>query len=296
MKNHKIDLIGVAFGLGGRFYDPFFAVQTLEARELIKALQKKIPSIDWTCKLTEKNNDSGSLSYSKRVEACAEFNALLAERLITSVSQHHFPIVIGGDHTVAIGTWSGVVNALNAFEEFGLIWIDAHMDAHTPQTTESFAICGMPVAILMGYGESSLIHLQNFQPKLNPRHVVLIGVRSFESGEAQLLKKLNVTVYDMTDIKKQGFKAVFEKAVEQVTQGTKGFGISIDMDAFDPQFAPGVSYPEPNGLNPEPVISALKVLKEDPRFKAIEITEYNPRQDKAYQTATLVQHLIESVL
>lgn len=296
MQNRQIDMIGAAFGLGGKYHEPYFAVQTLEDRGLIKTLQQRAPTIQWSCRLTESPPDVKQIGYPNRVEAVWAFNGILVEKIITSVSQHHFPIVIGGDHTIAIGTWSGVVSALDAFQEFGLIWIDAHMDAHTPQTTESQALCGMPVAVLMGYGETLLTKLHQARAKLDPRHIVLIGVRSFEAGEAELLKQLNVTVYFMSDVKKSGFQAVFEKAIAQVTKGTKGFGISIDLDAFDPIFAPGVGYPEPDGLEPKDVLTALKSLKENSNFKALEIAEYNPQKDIDYKTVQLIENLIECLL
>ena len=128
--------------------------------------------------------------------------------------------------------------------------------------------------------------------KLNPAHVVLIGVRSFESGEEELLKNLNVKIYYMNEIKERGLEEVFSEAIKIVTQGTKGFGISLDLDAIDPIEAPGVGTPEPNGLKAQEVLSALSTLKHNKNFKAFEIAEYNPTLDINHKTAALIQQCI----
>jgi arginase len=131
--------------------------------------------------------------------------------------------------------------------------------------------------------------------KLNPQHVVLIGVRSFEPGEAELLRRLNVSVYFMETVKTRGFNAVFQEALAKVTSGTKAFGISIDLDGIDPTQTPGTGTPVPGGLQTQELINALKSLRQHPKFAALEIAEFDPTRDVEHKTAKVVQDLINSI-
>ncbi len=224
----------------------------------------------------------------------------LCRRISISVEQvlkhNQFPVVIGGDHVVAVGTWAGVTGHFEAKQEFGLIWIDAHMDAHTMETTPSKAYHGMPLAILLGFGEFLLVNILGKGPVLSPHHVCLIGVRSYEEGEATLLESLGVRIYFMKEIEERGFDAVFKEALYLVKKGTKGFGLSIDLDAFDPKEAPGVGTPAPKGLKGKEIMPALLRIQNDSFFKALEIVEYNPELDKDSKTLLLMRDLLLNLL
>lgn len=212
------------------------------------------------------------------------------------LQEHGFPVMIGGDHVIAAGTWAGVIHQLKAKERFGLIWIDAHMDAHTMETTPSGAYHGMPLAVLLGFGEPSLVNILEQGPLLNPRHVCLIGTRSYEEGEAALLKRLGVRIYFMEEVLQKGFKTVFLEAISYVKEGTKGFGLSIDLDAFDPLDAPGVGTPEPNGLRAQEALDAFSVIQNNPSFKGLEITEFNPEFDRDGKTLYLLKDILITLL
>jgi arginase len=212
------------------------------------------------------------------------------------LQKDQFPVIIGGDHAVAIGTWSAIVTSLNMQQNFGLLWIDAHMDAHVPETSPSHAYHGMPVATLLGYGEEKLVTIENAYAKLDPGHVILMGIRSFEEGEAQLLQRLGVKIYFMEEIQQRGFKTVFNEAMETLRNLTPGFGISIDIDAFDPQDAPGVGSPAAGGLIAKEVLETVHALQVMPQFKALEITEYNPAHDQEGKTAQLIISLLKEML
>jgi len=227
------------------------------------------------------------------IEDLCHRTSLMVEKVLQN---HQFPVVIGGDHTVAAGTWAGVAHHFHAKQKLGLIWIDAHMDAHTMETTPSKAFHGMPLAALLGFGESSLVNVLEEGPVLSPQHVCLIGIRSYEEGEAALLKRLGVRIYFMKDIQARGFKTILQEAIQQVKQGTQGFGLSIDLDAFDPQEAPGVGTPEPNGLKAKEVMPALSMIQNDTSFKALEIVEYNPALDKGRKTLLLMRDLLLNLL
>ncbi len=219
----------------------------------------------------------------------------LAQQVERILGQDGLPIVLGGDHSCAIGTWSGAARSLKARGALGLLWIDAHMDAHTPQTTQSGAFNGMPLACLLGYGEPELTTI-NDAPVLNPAHVCLLGIRSFESGEAALLERLGVRIFSMQDITRLGLDAVMHEALAIVQQGTAGFGVTIDLDAIDPQEAPGVGTPELGGLGVADLVSALSPLTALPALVGLEIVEYNPARDRDGATAQVVTRLIDAVL
>jgi len=220
----------------------------------------------------------------------------VAQSVNDSLEKKQFPIIIGGDHSVAIGTWAGVTNHYNAAQKFGLIWIDAHMDAHTPETSLSQAYHGMPLAVLLGSGDPSLLNIASQTPMYSPEHVCLIGVRSFEDGEANLLNSIGVRIFDIGEVEKRGFQTVLKEALSIVKKGTLGFGLTIDLDAFDPSDAPGVGSPEPFGLNAQEVLSALSIIQQDPDFKVLEIVEYNPILDKENKTLLLMRDLIMNLI
>ena len=212
----------------------------------------------------------------------------LASTVSALVREHQPFCVIGGDNTCSIGTWSGVYDALHEQGDIGLIWVDAHMDSHTPETTESGHIHGMPLACLLGHGYPTLTAVLHAMPKLKPENICLIGVRSFESGEAALLQRLNVRVYLMEEVQRRGFAAVLSEAVQQVTQKTIGYGLMIDIDSIDPQEAPAVDVPVLNGIHVTELLLGLWTLTADPRLIATEITEFDPVNDKARITEKLI--------
>ena len=219
----------------------------------------------------------------------------LARRVLNIIERGAFPLVVGGDHSCAIGTWSGVAAAVRSRGPLGLIWIDAHMDAHTPATSPSGALHGMPLACLLGHGEPSLVAAIEGQA-LAPHRVCLIGVRSFEPDEAELLSRLGVRVFSMDEVAKRGLPAVMSEAQAIATRGTAGYGVTIDLDVIDPAEAPGVGSPVPWGLECAALTDALAAMKDDPRLIAAEIAEYNPRIDNEAQTAGVVVQLATALL
>lgn len=224
----------------------------------------------------------------------------LCERLATDVGEAlragAFPVVVGGDHSVAIGTWSGVRAALGVAGAPGLLWLDAHMDSHTKETSYTGNLHGMPLACLLGLGDKRLVAVGGPGPKLDPHHTVLLGVRSYEPEEAELLTRLGVRVIDGAEVERLGFGAAFDAALAIVRRAKGGFGISVDLDVFEPEQAPGVGTPEPCGLPIEPVLAGLDRLQREAGLLAMEITEYNPDRDKGGRTAALVARLVATLL
>src|SRR3569833_1600848 len=175
----------------------------------------------------------------------------LGERLAAEVERvlqaGNFPLVVGGDHSCAIGTWSGVHRALADGGPIGLIWIDAHMDSHTFATTPSGQIHGMPLAALLGHGDATLTGIEGMEAKLLPEHVCLIGVRSYEAGEAALLHGLGVRVFEMDEVRRRGLAVVFEEALTIVRLGTACFVVRGGRGARGPGGGPGGGAPGPGG-------------------------------------------------
>lgn len=227
-----------------------------------------------------------------------EFFEPLAVQVRSRVREHAQFCVIGGDHSCAIGTWSGAAAALREASpggELGLIWIDAHMDAHTPHTSHTGALHGMPVATLLGHGDRALCGILDAQPKLNPENLCLIGVRSYEQEEAALLRRLGVTVWYMDDVRRDGLAAIFSQAVQQVSRATAGYGISIDLDAVDPVDAPGVGVPVPGGILGYQLLQVLTRVRGSRQFVGAEITELNPRRDHQHKTVDFCKDILTSL-
>ena len=216
----------------------------------------------------------------------------LAARVAAVRQRGMLPLVIGGDHACAVGTWSGVCAGLVRGEALGLIWVDAHMDSHVPATSPSGALHGMPLAALLGEGVAALTELAGPAPKLLPRHVCLIGVRSYEGGEHALLQRLGVRVFYMEEVRSRGFTPVWAEAVAHVSDGTAGYGVTIDLDAIDPRDAPGVGTPERAGIAAQELIDTVQRIHDDCRLLAVEIAEYNPHADHERLTLRLLRRLI----
>ena len=229
------------------------------------------------------------------IEIIADLSARLAHYTETLTKTHQPFAVLGGDHSIAIGTWSGACAGLDG-ETLGLIWVDAHMDSHTPQTSPSGAVHGMPLAVLLGYGDPTLTLIATNQPKLLAQNVCLVGVRSYERGEEALLERLGVRIFGMQEIQTRGLAQVIRDAINIATTGTAAFGVTIDLDGIDPCDAPGIGSPAPDGLVATELLAALTQVHGHPRLLGVEIAEYNPARDISQRTAKLAAKLLHVML
>jgi len=214
----------------------------------------------------------------------------------TLVRQQHPFVFMGGDHACAMGVWGGVLSALQQRRNLGLIWIDAHMDSHTFATSDSGNIHGMPLAALLGQADPRLANIYGQHPFLDPSRLVLIGVRSYEKAEQQLLKQLGVQVYDMARIRQSGgLGVVLRRVLNSMRSRCHHYGITIDLDGIDPRDAPGVGVPVDGGLSGAALCRMLKGLGSDPALIGLEVSEFNPLRDKNHRTERLVEELIGSI-
>ncbi len=223
------------------------------------------------------------------VETCN----LLATKVENSIKNNKFPIILGGDHSITMGSLAGVVEAKN---RIGLIWIDAHGDFNTDQTTETGNIHGMPLAAIAGQGLAELVSLGGVSPKLAEENIVLIGVRDLDEGERTLLKESNITVFTMDDIDKLGMFEVIQRAIEISSANVEGVHLSFDIDVVDPIEAPGVGTPVCGGITYREAHLALEALAEAKILTSMDLVEVNPILDKYNKTADLAVDLITSLL
>ena len=237
--------------------------------------------------------DHGDLSQPEVFDLVARHNGALADAVAKAMAARALPVVIGGDHAIAMGTWGGVARAVRR-APFGLIWMDAHLDAHTVATSPSMNPHGMSAAVLLGHGAPEFLAVSG--GALRPEHLCYIGVRSYEVGEWALLHRLGVRIFYMEEVRERGLAAVMADALAIVTRGTRGFGLTIDLDGFDPADVPGVGLPVADGLRGAEATSVLRGIARDPRLRALEIVEYAPALDRDHRTAELVLALLSSAL
>ena len=203
-------------------------------------------------------------------------------------------IFFAGEHAYAMGIWRGVMSALKS-KRLGLIWIDAHMDAHTFVSSPSGNVHGMPVSALLGKGDKRLSKIYGEGPYIGARNLALMGIRSFERGESALLKGLGIHNIEMKDISPSNLRGVLSGLKEYVLQYSDYFAFSLDIDAIDPKDAPGVGVPEPGGLCGKSLCKALRQFNNDPLMLGVEIAEFSPQFDKDDKTLRLISELIISL-
>ncbi len=221
----------------------------------------------------------------------------LAELVEMSVAGGKFPIVLGGDHSVAVGTVSGLSNHhRKQGKKIGLVWIDAHADMNTPDTSPSGNVHGMPLACCVGMGPRELTHIFDFAPKVDPRNVAVIGLRSVDADERRNVQRTGVHAYTMRDIDERGLRAVVQEALEVANDGTAGFHLSFDMDAVEPHEAPGVGTPVKGGMTYRESHLAMENICDCDRMLGLEVVEVNPVIDEANRTAILGVELVMSAL
>ena len=205
------------------------------------------------------------------------------------------PLVLGGDHSISIGSITGSSGwARDQDEEIGLLWFDAHADMNTPDTTPSGNIHGMPLAVALGFGEPSLVELGGWSPKVQPEKTVLIGARDVDREERPLVLDSGIRVFTMRDIDEVGIVPVLEEALAIVTEGTIGFHVSWDMDFVDPSFAPGVGTAVRGGVDYREGHLALEIVSDTDGMVAMDLVEVNPILDDRNRTGELGMELILS--
>jgi arginase len=291
----QIDIIGVPIDLGadrrGVDMGPSairYANLHQKLKELGHTLEDKgnieVP-IQETCEITDPK-----LKY---IECIVPMGRRVAGAVATSVQGGRFPLVLGGDHSLSVGSIRGAAK----HRRLGVIWIDAHADFNTAETTPSGNIHGMPLAALCGFGDPRLVCLWDEQPPVvDSGHVAVIGARDLDPGEKHNLRQAGVMVQSMEQIDRDGMVAVLEKAVQRVGSDVDGIYLSFDMDALDPRHAPGVGTPVIGGLTYREAHLACEVVAESGKLIGMELVEVNPILDNQNQTAIHAVEFIRSAL
>lgn len=231
----------------------------------------------------------GRLKYFEEVKAVCH---ALHEAVQDMVKHARIPIILGGDHSISIGSLAGIASVKPTF---GVIWFDAHGDMNTPDTTPSGNIHGMPLAVSLGMGHPDLVQLGGFAPKLQAKNVVLVGARSIDPDESRLLRASGIKVYTMAEIDRTGMGRVMEEAIAIAGDGTDAIHLSLDLDALDPMFAPGVGTPVNGGVNYREGHLAMELLAASGKLLSVDVVEVNPILDLQNRTASMAVELLESL-
>ena len=221
----------------------------------------------------------------------------LAGRVKNALDQGITPLVLGGDHSVAVGTMSGVSSHYRANgRKAGLIWLDAHADMNTPESSPSGNVHGMPLACILGHGPDKLADLLGYRPKVDPRNAVIVGLRDVDATEKPQVRDSGIRAFTMRDIDELGLRAVMNEAIAIASDGTEGLHLSLDMDFCDPADAPGVGTPVRGGVTYREAHLALEMICDSRRMVSMEVVEVNPVIDERNRTADFAVELIMSGL
>jgi arginase len=221
----------------------------------------------------------------------------LGQMVAAALAENKGPLVLGGDHSIAIGTVAGVAKHFRKKrQKIGLIWIDAHADMNTPQSSPSGNIHGMPLACCIGLGPPELAKMFGFSPKVDPRNVALVGVREVDILERPQVRESGIRVFTMRDIDERGLRTVMSDAIEIASQGTAGFHLSLDVDYIDPRDAPGVGTPVRGGATYREAHLAMEMICDSNGMVSMEAVEVNPVYDEVNRTAELAVELIMSAM
>jgi arginase len=299
MAQRRVTLIGVPLDLGagrrGVDMGPS-ALRVAEVDARVRQLGHEVRDRgDLRVKIQETQGPGDPrLKYLKEiVEVCEALRDAVGEAL----EQGALPVVLGGDHSVAMGTIAGVSRHFQRRKEkLGLVWFDAHADANTAETSPSGNIHGMPLAVALGLGAPSLVNLAGFCPMVDGSRTALVGIRDVDASERAHVRASGIGAFTMRDIDERGMRAVMEQAITRASSGTAGIHVSFDMDGIDPDYAPGVGTPCPGGLSYREAHLALEMLADTGRVVSAELVEVNPILDHGNATAALGVELLCSLL
>ena len=305
-KNKKVGIIGVPLGYGAGQKG-----SELGATAIRLASIRDGSLVSHISELGYKVKDYGDVEIIKPIRAAGEkenpkfLKEMIAscQNMATSIKKilgnGEFPLILGGDHSIAAGTFSAISSFYREQEkEIGFIWFDAHADINTHETSPSGNLHGMPLAALLGYGEPSLVNLEGFAPKLNPKFCAHVGARDLDLGEKRRIRELGMrgNFFTMSDIDRHGMVACVEDAIKIASQAPGGYAVTFDVDLIDPRFAPGSGTLVRGGVTYREAHLALEIIAEHGGMRSFEIVEVNPMLDKSNITVELAGELILSAL
>jgi arginase len=293
----KVTIIGVLMDLGADRRGVDMGPSAVRVAELNDRLRKLGYEVQDAGNIPVRNaemmqvHDPHAKYLSEIAAACQE----LARQVEAALEAGSTPVVLGGDHSIAIGSVAGLAAYYHKHEQrVGVIWFDAHGDMNTPESSPSGNIHGMPFAAILGHGAHELTHISGFAPKVHAEDCVLIGARSVDPDEAVALKASGIRVVTMRELDERGMSAVMDEAMWLASRRTAGFHVTMDMDFVDPDYAPGVGTPVPGGPTYRESHLAMEKVADSGKMLSFELTEVNPVLDEANKTAELGVQLILS--
>ena len=296
---HQIQVIGAPqdLGAGRRGVDMGpSALRIARLNSRIVALgraQRDVGDIPVSIPETHDAGDKTARYLPQIVDVCR----MICDRVEKAMSEECMPLVLGGDHSVAIGTIAGAASHFDRRgERTGVIWVDAHTDMNTPETTPSGNIHGMPLAVSLGFGSPELTDIGVPGQKIYPENTVLIGIRSIDDTEKALVRESGITVFTMRDIDERGMWAVIQEAIHIATRNTTGLHLSFDVDSLDPKLAPGVGTPVSGGLTYREAHLLMESIADSGNLTSLEVVEINPMIDASNTSAEVAVELLMSVL
>jgi len=295
----KVNIIGVPMDLGAGRRGVDMGPSALRIAGLNQAISRLGFEVSDTGNInvrppeSMKRDNSRCYYLPEIASSCEE----LAGKVESTLAAEAIPVILGGDHSIAAGSAAGVASYYRKQDQkIGIIWLDAHTDINTPESSPSGNVHGMPLAALLGHGARELTHIAGFAPKVLPEHTVIIGARSVDPGERDLLRSLKIRVFTMTELDERGMASAIAEAIEIASRGTAGFHTTLDMDFLDPSCAPGVGTREPGGATYRETHLAMEKIADSGKMLSVEVTEVNPLYDTANQTAQLGVEFILSAL
>jgi arginase len=290
----KISLIGVPMDLGqsrrGVDMGPS-ALRYAGAIERLQNLKYEIHDLgDIAINRPDTIKNDGSKL--KNLEQVIAANETLAKMVDEEIQKDRFPLILGGDHSIAIGSLAGISKH---YKNLGVIWYDAHGDLNTSETSPSGNIHGMPLAASLGLGHERLTKLYDYAPKVKPENIVIIGARSLDPGERELIREKGIKVYTMHEIDRMGMSHVMEETIQYLKENTDAVHLSMDLDGLDPTEAPGVGTPVLGGMTYRESHLAMEMLADSDLITSLEVVEVNPILDEKNKTATLAVGLMGSL-
>jgi arginase len=296
MRKNTISIIGVPMDLGqnrrGVDMGPS-AIRYAGITDRLESLDYQVEDLGDIAIGVRERHDSSPDSNLKNLGAIEEANTKLAELVDGVIQRGSFPLVFGGDHSIAIGTLAGVSKH---FENLGVIWFDAHGDLNTADTSPTGNIHGMPLATSLGFGHPALTELGGYHQKVKPENLVIIGPRDLDRGEKKLISDHGLRVYTMHEIDRLGMAAVMTEAIQYLKERTDGIHLSLDLDGVDPADAPGVGTPVIGGISYRESHLAMEMLAESGLIVSAEFVEINPILDERNKTAQVAVALMASLL
>ncbi len=262
----------------------------------LEQIRHKVTSVETLTTPNAESLDAGNPRM-RYLPVIADLCRQIANRVERQLDEGHFPLVLGGDHAQAIGTISGMARHFRRQgKKLGVVWVDAHTDMNTPETTPSGNIHGMPLAVLLGHGPRELVSIAGDRPALEAAHVVVLGARDVDPDEARFVQSVGVRVFTMTEIDARGTGLCAWEAFERALSGTAGVHLSFDLDAVDPEYAPGVGTPVSGGLTLREARLICECAAAGSGLVGMEVAELNPTCDLANRTGRLAAGLIHSAL